>query len=180
MLSLSVARGREAGIRSVAGHAVSSIIPVTAAALGVSSVISASVLAFNTLKLIGALYLIYLGVRQLMSPPPSLAKPKSKGRNEFWQGFITHLTNPKVALFYLSVIPQFINPHLGHVWLQALVLGVIQKLMALIWLSSVAFAGAKAKAWLETHERFVLWQRRLTGALFIGFGLKIALARQKG
>jgi threonine/homoserine/homoserine lactone efflux protein len=180
VLALSMGRGREAGLRTIAGHAVSSIIPVAGAAFGVSSLIASSVLAFNALKFVGAGYLVYLGYRQIVVKPASVQVQASiSRRNDFWQGFITHLTNPKVALFYLSVLPQFVNPRLGRVWFQALELGLIQKMLAIIWLCSVAFAASKARAWLETHETFLAWQRRVTGMLFVGFGLKMALSRQK-
>lgn len=179
ILTLSVAKGKMAGFRCLAGHASSAGFSLAAAALGISSIFAASVLAFSILRLLGAAYLIYLGLRQILAQEPSgqLEEAVPAG-GAFWQGFLTHLTNPKVAIFYLSVIPQFVNPKLGNVWLQALMLGAIQKLMAFVWLFGIALAAGKAGAWLKGHETFMNWQRRVTGAFFVLFGLKLAWAKR--
>jgi threonine/homoserine/homoserine lactone efflux protein len=178
VLSLSLSGGRQAGLRSIGGHACASFVHIGGAALGISSLIATSALAFDALKVFGAAYLLYIGLKGVLAKEHMPAIADSPAKEAFWQGFITHAGNPKVAIFFLTVLPQFLNPTLGHVWLQAIVLGLIHKGMALAWLTSWALAAGTAGTWMRSHTRFLLWLRRATGIVLVGFGLKLALTKR--
>ncbi len=179
VLTLSLRKGRAAGLRSIAGHATSSVVHIAAAALGLSAIVVTSAAAFDTIKFVGALYLLYLGFLSLSKRDGAFnPAPVTNGRGDFWQGFITHIANPKVAAFYLTVIPHFMNPKLGHLAAQAISLGAVHIALAMVWLCGLSFAAGRARMLLTGSERFWSWQRRITGLTFVAFGFKMALARR--
>ena len=119
----SMSEGRGAGIASALGLLTGTLIYVAAAAAGVSAVIASSALAFDALRYLGAAYLIYLGVRALIRRERAAEAPA--GRHAYRQAIVVQLLTPKVALFFLAFLPQFVDPARGPVWTQVLVLGAI-------------------------------------------------------
>jgi threonine/homoserine/homoserine lactone efflux protein len=177
--------GARAGIVAGFGITAGCFVHIFAAALGVGALLAASATAFNVLKWLGAAYLFYVGVKLLFSrsqghlldaaaqSPEVSAKPDSW--SVFTGGFWTNALNPKVAIFFLAFVPQFIVPGTEHTTLAFLALGILFNVNAI----PVNIGWALAAAWLAGHatavQRSMQWLDRTAGALFIAFGLKLAL-----
>ncbi|MFM8380793.1 MAG: LysE family translocator, partial [Actinomycetota bacterium] len=127
ILNRSVADGREVGLAAVAGLELGNLVHVLAASVGLSAVLATSATAFNVVKWLGAGYLIFVGVRTLLVRPAAIEglSGSMSRRRSFLQGIVVNTLNPKVALFFVSYLPQFIDSDQGAAWSQALVLGVI-------------------------------------------------------
>lgn len=135
IVTRSIADGRRAGAVSMLGIEAGGLLHVTAAALGVSAVLASSATAFAAVKYLGAAYLVYLGVRQLLQPVADVDAATGVATSTprlFWQGAMVQVLNPKVALFFLAFLPQFIDPARGGAALQIVVLGVVFTLLALL------------------------------------------------
>src|SRR5215218_6941133 len=135
VVTRSVAQGRRAGGVSVLGVGLGNFSHAIAAAIGVSAIVASSAIAFSVVKYAGAAYLIYLGVRALLGrgdPPLTAAGSPRTDRRLFWEGFVVDVLNPKVALFYLAFLPQFIDPGQGAVAPQMLVLGAVFTALGLL------------------------------------------------
>jgi threonine/homoserine/homoserine lactone efflux protein len=159
-------------------------VHATASALGLSVVLSTSAEAFTVVKVAGAAYLLYLGVQSLRragmtarAPGPGVAGPGRaplKDRAAFAQGFLNNVLNPKVALFYLTFLPQFINPG-DNVLLRSLLLAGIHVALGLVWLTAYAFAIDRLGKIVEGAR---VWLERVTGAALIGLGVRLAFERR--
>ncbi|GAA3653461.1 LysE family translocator [Nonomuraea antimicrobica] len=134
IVTRSVSQGRGAGLISVLGVHAGSLVHAAAAALGISALLSASATAFTVVKYVGVAYLVWLGVRKLMSREKAEEaveiRVQSK-RRLFWEGFVVNVLNPKTAIFFLAFLPQFAQPHLGPVGPQILVLGLLWMLLGM-------------------------------------------------
>jgi threonine/homoserine/homoserine lactone efflux protein len=155
------------------------------AAFGLTALLAASALAFTTLKWLGAGYLVYLGVKLMMTPRSSLAvdqasfdSPARSGGNEgaFYRGFLSNILNPKVGVFYVTFLPQFI-PHGVNVAGFSLLLAGIHVLITAIWLSLLVGLTVPLGRFLS-RPRVVRNLDRLTGCVFVGFGVKLAVAKR--
>src|SRR5829696_4823159 len=155
---------------------------VLAAVVGISALIAQSALAFDIIKYIGAAYLLYLGIKALLSKKASLHLkqdlPKLSYKKIFWQGTFTNILNPKVALFFLAFLPQFVTTS-QNAWLQILFLGVWFDIGGTLVNIVVAVLFGKIGAFLSRSPGFVLWQERITGTLLIALGIKVALTSKK-
>ena len=157
------------------------MVHVLAAALGLSALLSTSAELFTVIKLMGALYLVYLGISLLRqgatttatTEPPVMLPALSYGRI-FRQGLLTNVLNPKVALFFLAFVPQFIDPVAPQKALAFIVLGCIFNLNGMIWCHLLAFSTAYASHRVRLPARLGRWLNRLMGGLFVGLGLKLA------
>lgn len=177
VLARSLKGGRREGIASSLGTALGGLAHVLAAALGLSAVLATSALAFTLVKYIGAAYLIYLGVRTLLSgdehdPVASLAETST--RRAFYQGITTEVFNPKTALFFLAFIPQFVNPA-GAVVLQFILLGSISVLLNTSADVVVALLAGPIGQRLRSSARLRRRQRIATGSALIGLGAYVAV-----
>lgn len=184
IVSHALRSGARAGIVAALGICAGCFVHILAAAVGVSALIAASATAFTVLKWTGAAYLLYIGVRALASRSPTRLDLPQAGaapvlvdlRRVFWQGFATNALNPKVALFFLAFLPQFIGPQVQDKTLAFLGLGLLFDLNAL-W---VCIGWALAAAWLARRvgavQRSLHRLERVAGAMFIGFGLKLAFS----
>jgi threonine/homoserine/homoserine lactone efflux protein len=181
----SLREGARAGLAAALGVVTGCLVHVTAAAVGVSAVLAASASAFGALKVLGALYLLWLGLRLLSARGGGLGElagsavpqPTRPLRSVFTGGFLTNALNPKVALFFLAFVPQFIAPGAADKPLAFLLLGLLFTLNSL----PVNAGWALGAAWLgrrHTVRRRLHWLDRGAAVLFIGFGLKLALAEQ--
>ena len=177
--------GRRAGVVAACGITADCFVHIFAAALGVSALLATSATAFAVLKLLGAAYLIYVGVRMLLSHAPAATSliaphedPMRAGgmKGIFFRGFWTNALNPKVALFFLAFLPQFIGPAVEHKALAFLLLGLLFNFNGL-WVNA---GWALAAAWLASRatvlQKGMQWLDRIAGAMFVGFGLKLALS----
>lgn len=173
ILNRSVSDGREAGLAAVAGLELGNFVHVIAASAGLSAVLATSATAFNVVKWLGAGYLVFVGVRTLLSKPPALDSDTSvvSRRRSFVQGIIVNILNPKVALFFLSYLPQFIDPDNGAAWTQALVLGSIFVLIGCLTDGTYALTASALRSVLLSGRTLPFVQRYVAGTVFIALGL---------
>lgn len=176
--------GVRVGLVAALGITAGCCVHIAAAAVGVSALVAASATAFTVLKWVGAAYLVYVGASMLLSraKPATLAASASEAPAQaslwavFSRGFLTNTLNPKVALFFLAFVPQFIPHDAPHPSLSFLLLGLLFNFNGL-W---VNFGWAWAAAWMARRvglvARGVRWLERAAGAIFIGFGIQLALA----
>lgn len=182
VLGVGMARGRRQGVAFGLGCGLGCLSHTLLAALGVSALIAASPVAFGALKICGGLYLVWLGVGALRSggigadAAPAAPPPESL-RKLFAKGLLANSINPKVVLFFLSFLPQFVLPANGHVGWQTAQLGLLFTAQACLLFGLLGyFAGAIGK-WIKRHRRAGLWLDRVAGAIFVALGLRLILAR---
>ena len=178
VVARSVSQGRDAGLVSAAGLSVGALVHVAAAAGGLSAVLLTSASAFATVKLVGAAYLIYLGVAALRGSGgvvgPEEARPRSRFRL-FWDGVMVSALNPKIAVFFLAFLPQFVNPAAGSVGQQVVVLGLAYCLMAWVTDSLYAVLSSQAWRWISQGARPKRVARYVEGTVYIGLGVRTGL-----
>jgi threonine/homoserine/homoserine lactone efflux protein len=178
----SLSQGTRAGIFSALGIFVGCLFHITAAVFGLSRIIEESVFLFSIIKYAGAVYLIYLGVRSFFSK-----KKIKKGievlspltdRRIFFQGMLTNILNPKVALFFLSFLPQFINPESTHLKENISFLGLWFDVQGTLILIIVATLTGAFKNILQRNNAFWNWQKKITGLILFGLGLRMLFSRK--
>ena len=174
-----LAVGRRRTLGTIFGIASGCVIHATASALGISAVLATSATAFNVMKTVGAAYLIWVGAQSIRTAG-ALAGPvadRSKGRTSpFLQGFLTNILNPKVAIFYLTILPQFVTP--GEKVLQrSLLLASIHVAMGLVWLTAYAWFVDRLGGVL-TRPKVKAWLERVTGGVLIALGARLAWAKR--
>jgi len=183
VIARSSGQGTKAGVISALGIGAGCIVHILAAVIGLSALIAQSALAFDIIKYMGAAYLVYLGIRSVVKKKHSITIDKHLKQLSyhkiFWQGVMTNVLNPKVALFFLAFLPQFITVHQGETSLQILFLGIWFDVVGTIVNVLVALLFGKIGAWLSTSPGFVQWQERITGMILIGLGIKVALSTRK-
>ena len=181
ILGRSVAQGREAGIASALGICVGSIFHTCAAALGLSAILATSAVAFGAIKLLGGVYLIFLGIKMLLDRQKHLSLPSNFRRRTsaaaFRQGVFTNILNPKVALFFLAFLPQFIDPASNVKVVAFLMLGFTFVTTGTIWCLILAWFASAFSERLRTNETIAQWLNRTAGALFVFLGLRLATAK---
>lgn len=180
VLARTLAGGRSEGILSSLGTFAGGMFHVFAAALGISAIFAASAVAFHTVKYAGAAYLVWLGIRMIQTRNAELTVGSLiPSRGAFVQGIVTEVLNPKTALFFLSFIPQFISPQLGHIFLQFLIFGAVSVVLNttadLLVVSLAVPLGGK----LKTSAAFRRRQRVASGLGMIGLGAYVALTDTK-
>ncbi len=178
IITRSVAQGRRAGLASVLGIELASLTHAVAAALGLSALLLTSAFVFSVVKYLGAAYLIYLGVRTLLSreerQQAPVQVPKSFSQL-FAQGFLVNLLNPKTALFFYAFLPQFVDPTRGAVVGQILLLGVVFVLLASCTDSLYALLSSTVGKFLTRKAHFKHTQRYVAGSVYIVLGLTVAV-----
>ncbi|MGZ4872440.1 MAG: LysE family translocator [Candidatus Angelobacter sp.] len=180
VIGRSVGQGRKAGIVSSLGVFVGCWAHILAAAFGIAALLRSSPVAFNVVRYAGTAYLIYLGFRMLMQKT-DLASQQLKAESltsVFRQGVITNMLNPKVAIFFLAFLPQFIDARHGSVALQIVLLGLIFNVGGTLVNLAVAYAGGTLGELLRRNQRIARLQRRFTGLIFVGLGLRLAWQRK--
>jgi threonine/homoserine/homoserine lactone efflux protein len=178
----SVSDGRRTGLSAVAGITIGNSVHAIAAAVGLSAVLATSAVAFNAVKWLGAAYLVYVGVRTLMKPPSALDpdQPAISPKRAFTQGIVVNILNPKVALFFLSFLPQFIKPDLGRPGVQALLLGLVFVAIGACTDSSYALLASGLRDVLLRSRVLPFVRRWVAGTVFIGLGVVAATASAAG
>jgi threonine/homoserine/homoserine lactone efflux protein len=181
IVAQSVDRGRVAGLVSALGVAVGGLVHVAAAVIGLSAVILSSASAFTVVKLVGAAYLIGLGLHTLLTrrEPIDAAAPRERRlRRIFTHGVVVNVLNPKTALFFLAFLPQFVDRSAGHVGTQLLVLGLLFVALAVVSDCLWALVAGTASERLRGSRRFLAARRWVSGGVFVGLGLATAAARR--
>jgi threonine/homoserine/homoserine lactone efflux protein len=181
--SRSVSQGIKAGIVSAMGIFIGCFVHISAAVLGLSIIISKSAYLFQLIKFAGAAYLIYLGVKAfLLKPAVNKADEKPAKANYlklFKQGILTNALNPKVAIFFLSFLPQFINPSSSFFKIQLFILGIWFAVQGTLVLIIVACILGKTKDFFRKNPRVWIIQEKITGLILVGLGIRIALITKK-
>jgi threonine/homoserine/homoserine lactone efflux protein len=181
VMSRSLAQGTSAGLVAAAGLAIGSLFHVTVTSLGLAVILQYSPLAFLIMKLGGAGYLIFLGLRMLLSRAgtlsPNTMLPKKPLAKVFRQSCLVEILNPKTALFFLAFLPQFADPKAGPLAPQLLLLGVIVTVTAIPCDALVAVLSGKAAALLRRRPIFQKLQNWISGSVLVGLGATIALRR---
>ena len=181
ILGRSVAQGREAGVASAFGISLGSIFHTCAAALGLSAILATSAQAFAAIKLLGGAYLIFLGMKMILDRRRELALPSRFRRRTtlaaFRQGVLTNVINPKVALFFLAFLPQFIDPASNMKIAAFLTLGLTFVTTGTIWCLVLAWFASTFSTRLRNNENVSQWLNRTAGALFVFLGLRLATTR---
>lgn len=174
-IARSTGQGRKSGILSALGVSAGIFVHTLTAAIGLSSLLMTSAIAYHSVKYLGAAYLIYLGIVTLTAKRKDFDLQKTdKGnlKTVFFQGFLSNVLNPKVALFFLAFLPQFVNSDRGSIPLQIFALGTVYILLCALWLVLVALIASTASTWLQKRSRFQQW---LTGSIFISLGARLAI-----
>jgi threonine/homoserine/homoserine lactone efflux protein len=182
ILGRSIAQGSRIGVASALGVCAGCLVHTFAAAVGLSAILATSASAFIVLKVVGAAYLVYLGVRMLMTggfpaQPPSTARAQSS-RVAFRQGVLTNVLNPKVALFFLAFMPQFIDPDSRTKVAAFIVLGITFIFTGTIWSLTLALSAAKLRDLFVRRSNGLAVFSRAAGGLFVFLGLRLALSKQ--
>ncbi|WP_028219961.1 LysE family translocator [Paraburkholderia oxyphila] len=178
VLARGISQGRAAGLVAALGFAAGVTFHTTLAALGIAAVLRSSPLAFQILKLAGAAYLIWIGVKALRSQGLAAAgdKPRQPLATIFRQSVLGNVMNPKVTLFFVVFLPQFVDTHGAHsVTLQMLELGLVFMAQTVVVFSLFGLCAGTIGGWLKRRPRAGLWLDRLAGLTFIAIGMRIAL-----
>lgn len=181
VVTRSLEHGRAAGIVSTAGLSAGGLVHAAAAVLGLSAVLAASAVAFETLRYAGAAYLVYLGVKTLRSPPAlgtEADRPPTSRRRLFLDGLLVNLLNPKAAVFFLAFLPQFVDPA-GPVRVQLAGLGLLFLALGFTTDCVYALAASSARRWLRTDTRIASRVRYLSAAIYFGLGAAAALTGRR-
>jgi threonine/homoserine/homoserine lactone efflux protein len=177
----STTQGLKGGVCAALGIGSGTLVHVAAAALGLSALLAASATAFTVVRLVGALYLLYVGVGLIRSAGLRAAAPSAAPalalRRVFLQGFLTNVLNPKVALFFLAFLPQFVAADAPSKALAFLFLGIVFDVNGTLWNLLVAWSTARLSARLAPGDAFRAWFNRCVGGLFIVVGLRLALTK---
>lgn len=183
ILGRSIAHGRRAGVASALGICVGSIFHTCAAAFGLSAFLATSAWAFSAVKLAGAAYLIFLGLRALLRCEHDLPVPARSEQNDpvaaFRQGILTNVLNPKVALFFLAFLPQFIDSATLSKMPAFLVLGLTFVMTGTIWCLVLAWFAAAFSARLRGNATVAALLNRVVGSLFIFLGVRLAVVARR-
>ena len=176
---VTVSRGRRAAFLVTLGICSGLLVHAAASALGLSVILATSAEAFTIVKLAGAVYLAYLGIRSVRDsfrPAPPAGAHSGRAGASFLQGLLNNVLNPKVAVFYLTFLPQFIDPA-GNVLGQSLLFAIAHAVMGIAWLSAYAYVLARLSLFFaRTGVR--RWLERVTGAVLIGLGVRLAFERR--
>ncbi len=182
VITRGIAHGPRAGILSATGVVCGILVHTTTAALGLALLLQVSAAAFLIVKLAGAFYLVYLGIKslrdksafELHNHTPSVSSQKL-----FWQGVLSNVLNPKVAIFFLAFLPQFVDKTNSHVASQMVTLGLTFALFGLCFLILVGYFAGAIGTWLTRQPRYTNFLRWLTGGVLIGLGVRLALTERK-
>ncbi len=183
VLTRSINDGQKAGIMTAIGLNIGTIFHAIVAALGLSAVLATSAIAFSVVKYIGAGYLVYLGIKaikdkggagELADEEESVSSLRALNK-----AIVTGILNPKVAIFFLAFLPQFIEPDRGYVFWQFILLGSILAGMDILYEAILASVAGRASRWLAHNQHFSRWRQKITGAVLIVLGVKLAFVYQK-
>jgi threonine/homoserine/homoserine lactone efflux protein len=173
----AAARGTRAGFAAALGVGAGCLLHVALAAVGVGALLAASPAAFDALRWLGASYLVWAGIGLWRARAPSGEPAAPSGASVFWQGALTNALNPKVVLFFVAFLPQFIAPGAERAWAGMLVLGLLFDLGGTAVNLAVAWAAGRARERLRFGSGALTLMQRAVGALFVGLGLRLALSR---
>lgn len=183
LISRSICQGRQAGVISLFGVVAGFVVHMVCAAVGLTALFVAIPVAYNLVKWAGALYLLYLawqalkpGARSPFEPRPL---PLERPRKLLLMGFLTSLLNPKIAVFYLSIFPQFVSPQHGSVFAQSLILGATQIAVSFTVNLMIALSAARIAGWFGRNPRWLAAQRYVMGSVLAGLAVRLAVDHRR-
>lgn len=181
-LARSISDGKKAGIITAVGLNVGTIVHTLAAALGLSALLATSAIMFAFVKYLGAAYLFYLGAKALFLKGFEIKSANASSAN-LWQAFtravVTGILNPKVALFFLAFLPQFVDTQRGYVFLQFVVLGVVLAVLDIGYETVLATVAGTLTGWFTGNPELAVWRQRLMGAVLVGLGIRLAVLQRE-
>ena len=184
IIGRSAGQGFRAGSMAALGIGTGTLVHIFAAAFGLSAILATSATAFTVIKIIGCLYLLYIGLSMLRAKAHNgdntaaiKTQPMPLGKI-FYQGFLTNSLNPKVALFFLAFVPQFIAADAPDKALAFIFLGLVFNINGMLWCHFLAWSSASVGAKLKHNQNLNRCLTKLTGGLFLYFGIKLALSEQ--
>ncbi|SFH49912.1 resistance to homoserine/threonine (RhtB) family protein [Priestia megaterium] len=174
--------GKQGGFKTMIGICCALSIHTLTAIVGLSAIIAKSALLFSIFKYIGAVYLIYLGIKSLWTlrnreTTETVVKIKYKNTSSFKQGFLTNLLNPKIAVFFLTFLPQFVNPG-SHTFMPFLILGMTYIVLTIVWYLFYIYLLNQISAFMKKPKTQKVIEG-ITGTILIGFGIKLALEKAR-
>lgn len=183
VLTRSISKGKKAGLYSALGVSLGLIFHTCAVTFGLSLIIAESAVAFGIIKYLGAAYLIYIGLKSLLSKSEQTeikaTNIKITGmRKMFLTAFLSDVLNPKIAIFFLAFLPQFIEPTEINNPVPYLLLGLIMFFITLIWCAFLALMGSKVAVLFNKNKNTERWLNKTSGIVFILLGLKVALTKK--
>jgi RhtB (resistance to homoserine/threonine) family protein len=180
VLSRSMSGGRKVGLVSALGISLGEIVHTVLAVLGLAAILQASITAFLAMKWLGAAYLVYLGLRTWRERNGIVLQQWNPAKlwTVFRQGLLTNLFNPKAVLFYVTFLPQFVNPTRKDPQSQLLTLGLIFAVLDVIFLALLARCAAQIGAWLGSKPKTAAHAKYATGTVLIGLGVRLAFAKR--
>lgn len=181
VLTRGMAHGRKAGILSAIGVVCGILVHTTAAALGLTIILQTSALAFLLVKFVGAAYLLYLGIRAWREKSTFHLQPSAplvKSSTLFWQGVLSNVFNPKIAIFFLAFLPQFVDQGSVYVTWQMILLGITFACFGLCFLLVVGYCSGTLGKWLTYRPQHAQFFQRLAGGILMGLGIRLAFAEK--
>ncbi|SMD38106.1 resistance to homoserine/threonine (RhtB) family protein [Reichenbachiella faecimaris] len=183
ILGRSISQGKKAGLMSALGISTGVLVHCLFATLGLSIILAKSALAFEVVKYLGATYLIFLGIKSIVAKPQDSFELDHPSNNKslkkiYMSGVLTNVLNPKVALFFLAFIPQFVDPGYSQSALTFSLLGFTFLIMGTVWCLLLAFFASILSGRMRANYKFKTWLDRVTGMMFIGLGIKLAMAKK--
>ena len=182
VITRGVTQGRRAGMLSAVGVICGILVHTTAAAFGLTIILQTSAVAFLLVKYLGAVYLIYLGIRSWRDKSTLHLQHSSISvsfHKIFWQGVLSNVLNPKIAIFFLAFLPQFIDKTSSHVTLQMVTLGLTFACFGLCFLLVVGYSSGTIGSWLTRRPHYAQFLQRLAGSILIGLGIRLALTERQ-
>ena len=183
VLTQSALYGKKSGVLVTLGLCTGLIVHTTAVAFGVAAIFQTSVIAFTVLKIIGAVYLAYLAWQAFRASATSFESAGSNLRSNgalYRRGVVMNITNPKVSIFFLAFLPQFVSPDHGPLAPQIFLLGAVFICVAWVIFSAIAVLAGALGAWLHNSPRAQVYLNRIAGAVFAGLALKLVAASPNG
>lgn len=181
VLARTIGSGRKSGIMTAIGLNVGTLFHAVAAGLGLSAVLATSALAFSVVKLAGAGYLVYLGLRAVLTRPTAITETRplaERSDHAFLKAVVTGVLNPKVALFFLAFLPQFVDQAHGSAFLQFVLLGSIIAAIDMVYESILAIIAGGISSRVMNNVRVRVWRERITGLALVGLGIRLAFAKR--
>jgi threonine/homoserine/homoserine lactone efflux protein len=182
VITRGMTHGRRAGILSAIGVICGILVHTTMAAFGLTLIFQTSAFAFLIVKYLGASYLIYLGIKSwkdknTFSLETSISMMSSY--RLFWQGVLSNVVNPKIAIFFLAFLPQFVDKGGSQVTLQLILLGLTFAFLGLIFLLAVGYSSGTIGSWIAQRPQYAQLLGRLSGGILIGLGIRLAVTERK-
>jgi threonine/homoserine/homoserine lactone efflux protein len=183
LISRSICQGRKAGMISLLGVIAGFLVHMLAAAIGITALFLAIPLAYEALKWLGAAYLLYLAWQAVKpdarSPFEARQLPEDPPSKLFLMGFVTNALNPKIAVFYLSIFPQFVSPEHGSMFLQSIMLGLTQIAVSSVVNTAIALSAGGLAGWFVRNPRWLAAQRYFMGTVLAGLAVRLASEQRR-